>query len=189
MSMVPIKAKYNELVAFFQWWIPTYLTSAGLYLEGQSAPRPVNPYISFNPLDEIDEVGLDERRMDSLGNEILRGQRIVSCSLEGYSDSSTRFDGSDNAWEMLMELKFSLGYPEVKAKLSEINCRVVDVNSVDNISVTLNTTNEPRASFSFTLSTVIVQSIDNGNIETVNATGVIEGVFNDIQVDISETKP
>ena len=187
--MTPIKAKYNELVAFFQWWIPTYLPSAGLYLEGQSAPRPANPYVSFSPLDDIDEVGIDERRVDSSGNEILRGQRVVSCSLEAFSDSSTRFDGFDNAWEMLMELKFSLKYPAVHAKLSEINCRVIDVNSVDNISSTLNTTNEPRASFSFTLSTVIVQSIDSGNIATVNATGVIEGTNNDIQIEISKTKP
>jgi hypothetical protein len=189
MSMIPIKEKYAELVAFFQWWIPAYLPSANLYLEGQSAPRPANPYISFDPLDEIDTVGLDERRVDSEGNELLRGHRTVSCSLAAYSDSATRFDGNDNAWEMLQELKFSLGYPEVYDKLSAINCRVLSVGSVDSLAVTLNTTNEPRASFDFTLSTVIVQTIDNGTIAEVNAVGQLTGTIRVFQADVSVTKP
>ena len=95
MSLTPIKDKYAELIGFFQWWIPTYLPNAGFYLQGQAAPRPANPYVSFNPLEEIDTVGLDERRIDSLGNETIRGQRLITCGLEGFSDSSSRFDGSD----------------------------------------------------------------------------------------------
>jgi len=189
MAMAPIKEKYSQLLAFFQWWIPTYLPDAKLYLEGQSAPRPENPYVSFNPLDDIEEVGLDETRYDEGGTEVLRGHRIVTCTLEAYSDSETRFDGFDNAWEMLQELRFSLGYPDVYERLSEINCRVLDRDTVDNVSVTQNTTNEPRASFSFTLSTVIVQNIDRGAIESMNGTGIVEGTNNSIPAEFSATKP
>jgi len=189
MALAPIKEKYTQLKEFFQWWIPAYLPGKGLYLKGQSAPRPPNPYIAFSPLDDVEMVGLDERRFDSQGNEILRGQRIITCSLEGYSDSGTRFDGGDNAWEMLQELRFSLCYPEVYDRLTSINCRVIDPGTVDDSSETLNTTNEPRASLTCTLSTVIVQSRDNGAIEIVNAEGDLEASNGTKQADVSVTKP
>jgi hypothetical protein len=189
MALAPIKQRYADLVAFFQWWVPTYLTGVNLYLQGQAAPRPANPYISFNPLDDVEVVGLDERRISTPTLEVLRGQRKITCRLEAYTDSTTRFSGVGNAWDMLQELRFSLGYPDVAAKLSAINCRVIDEGSISNASETLNTTNEPRASMSFVLSTVIVQTIDNGSIEIVNGTGTISDTIGDIPVTFSAIKP
>ena len=189
MAMAPIQQKYDELLAFFQWWLPLYLPNVTVYLEGQSAPKPANPYVAFNPLADIDEVGLDETRYTETGGEVLRGQRVVTCTLKAYSDSETRFNGQDNAWGILQELRFSLGYPDVYAKLSEINCRVLDRETVDNVSTTMNTTNEPRANFTFTLSTVIVQDIDRGQIATVNATGSMQGSNNILPAEFSATKP
>lgn len=190
MSLTPIKAKYNELVLFFQTWIPLYLPNANLYLVGQNAPRPENPYIAFEPIVSIDYMGNDETRMDSEGNETLRGQRYLSCNLYGFSDSETRFDGADNAWEMLQELRFSLRYPDVVELLRGINCRVVEEGVVENDSETLNTTNEPRAVLQIVFSTVIVQSIDSGEIATLNAEGTMTSpTGDDIISDITVTKP
>lgn len=190
MSLAPIKAKYNELVVFFQTWIPLYLPDANLYLVGQNAPRPANPYVAFEPLVNIDYMGNDELRIDDAGAETLRGQRYLTCNLYGFSDAETRFDGEDNAWEMLQELRFSLRYPDVVLLLNEINCRVVEEGIVENNSETLNTTNEPRAMLQIVFSTVIVQDIDSGAIETVNAEGTMTPpTGGEIVSDISVTKP
>ncbi len=189
MSLAPIKQKYAELVGFFQWWVPEYLPNAGLYLQGQSSPRPANPYVSFNPLEDVEVVGIDERRISSNGDEALRGQRIITCSLGGYADSTSRFDGSDSAWDMLQELRFSLGYPEVRGQLSLINCRVLDEGTVTENSITQNTTNEPRANLSFTLSTVIVQDIDSGEISTINGSGNIISPNGSVSANFTATKP
>jgi len=189
MSLTPIKEKYNELVTFFQTWIPLYLPDANLYLVGQNAPRPENPYIAFEPIVDIDYMGNDETRIDEFGAETLRGQRYLTCNLYGFSDAETRFDGEDNAWEMLQELRFSLRYPDVVLLLKAINCRVVEEGIVENNSETLNTTNEPRAVLQIVFSTVIVQDIDSGEIATVNAEGTIETpAGNEIISDISVTK-
>jgi len=188
MALAPIKEKYADLVEFFQWLIPLYLPNANMYLQGQSAPRPENPYVSFSPMSSIEVVGVDERRFEDSTTEILRGQRILTCELEGFSDSESRFDGNDNAWDMLQELRFALSYPEVIEKLTSINCRIVEEGVVSDSSLTLNTTNEPRAVWSFTVSTVIVQTIDSGAIETVNATGNIEATDGDIAVSVTAIK-
>jgi len=176
MALEPIKERYTELVEFFQFLIPTYLPSAGLFLMGQSAQRPPNPYIAFNPLSNIDVVGIDEYRMNSSGQEYLRGQREITCDLFAFSDSTTRFDGGDNAWEMLQELRFALKYPDVIARLTSITCRVIDEGTVSDASQTLNSTNEPRALLQIMLSTVINQEIDNGAVENINANGDLIGL-------------
>lgn len=191
MALAPIKEKYAELVGFFQYWIPAYLPSAGLYLMGQSAQRPPNPYIAFNPLSSIDVVGIDEHRINpTTGVEHFRGQRTVTCDIFGFSDSETRFDGGDNAWEMLQELRFSLCYPPVIAALSAITCRTLDEGVVSDVSQTLNSTNEPRAMLQIMLSTVINQEVDNGDIENVNAEGELfgpDGKIVDVDISVSKT--
>jgi hypothetical protein len=138
----------------------------------------------------VEYVGNDERRFDPVtGDETLRGQRIIHCDVLSYSDSTTRYDGGDNAWEMMQELRFSLGYPAVEQYLCDITCRVLEEGTVVNISQTLNTTNEPRAQLQLQLSTVIDQSIDSGEISTINAEGTITGPHGDIVADISVVKP
>ena len=190
MALSPIKTRYNDLKEFFQWWLPLYLPGKEIYMIGQSAPRPPRPYIAFNPIVNVEFVGNDERRFDPVtGNETLRGQRLITCAVFGYSDSETRYDGGDNAWEMLQELRFSFRYPDVAARLSSINCRIVEEGDVLDTSQNLNTTNEPQAQLQFELSTVIVQDIDNGAIETINAEGTIKGPHTDIVSNISVSKP
>lgn len=182
MALAPLKARYTDLVEFFQWWIPEYLPDANLYLIGQSAPRPDNPYISFNPLADVDTVGTDELRYDDT-DEYLRGQRKITCSVYGFSDSSTRFDEDPNAWEMLQELRFSLTYPAVREQLTAITCRVLEEGVVTNTSSTTNTSNEPRAQWEFVLSTVIDQSVagEYGEITSSNS----EGTVSEISLDVS----
>ena len=189
MSITPLKTRYAELVAFFQWWLPAYLPGKNLYLMGQSAPRPANPYVAFNPLSYVEIVGLDERRTSDAGIESLRGQRRLTCNVQGFSDSATRFDGNDNAWEMLQELRFSLAYPAVYDKLTAIVCRVLNEGVISDLSTTINTTNEPRAQWDFTLSTVINQTIDNGAIENAVGLGTVVGSNNDIDMSFSASKP
>ena len=190
MAISVVKDKYNQILEFFQFWIPEILPGTNYYLAGQSAPRPENPYVGFNPMAEIDRIGRDERRVKSSGEEILRGQRIISCDVFGYSDSTSRYDGSDTAWAMLQELRFSLGYPEIEERLCSIACRVLDEGNIQENSETLNVTNEPRAIWRFVLSTAICQTQDSGAIETVNAEGkFIAPSSNEIDVEISVTKP
>ena len=184
-----IKDRYADLVKFFQDWIPIYFPNVNLYLVGQSAPRPKNPVIAFNPLSSIDFIGQDERRIDEGGNETLRGQRTLICDLFGFSESASRFDGEDNAWDMLQTLRMSLAFPAVHDMLSAINCSVVDEGTVTDVSETLETTNEPRAMLQITFSTVIIQDIDSGAIETVNGVGTLIGSIRDFDVNISVTKP
>ena len=189
MAINVVKEKYNELVGFFQEWIPATVPNVNLYLLGQGSPRPENPYVAFRPITSVDTVGLyDERRIDDNGNETLRGQRYITCDLFAYSDAPTRFDGADDAWSILQELRFSFCYPATLALLDKITCRVLDEGQVVDLSETLSTTNEPRAQLQFRLSTVINQSIDSGAIETVNAQGEIFGGNNPLELDISVTK-
>lgn len=190
MALSPIQTKYGELLSFFQFWIPAVLPAANMFLIGQAAQRPSNPYISFNPMKAIDYIGNDERRIAANGDETLRGQRMVTVELFGYSNSSTRFDGTTSAWTMLQELRFSLRYPNVCAELSSRVLRVVDEGEVLNVSQTLNTTNEPQASLTIMLSTVIVQSVDNGEIITINGSGTMTGSDgNTIGSGITVSKP
>lgn len=190
MALSPIQAKYDELLSFCKYWIPTFLPAANLFLIGQAAQRPSNPYVAFNPMANMDYIGNDERRFDPVtGAETLRGQRVVTLNLFGYSDSSTRYDGGTSAWTMLQELRFSLRYPAVIENLNSRILRVLDEGEVLNVSQTLNTTNEPQASLTIMLSTVIDQVVDNGAIETINAQGTTTGATGDIISDISVTKP
>ena len=188
MALTPIQDRYNELVGFFQWWLPTYLPNVNLYLEGQSSPRPANPYISFKPIDEIEYIGNDEVRFYADGSEKLIGYRHIVCKVSAYSNSSTRFDGGVNAWQLLQELRFSLNYASVREKLLLIQSSVVDEGTVEDTSTTLNTDTEPQATLMFTLSTIIEQVTDSGSIETVNGSGLITGT-KDITVDFTATKP
>lgn len=188
MAISVIKAKRAELVQFFQQWIPEVIPGMNIFLEGQSSPRPPYPYVSFRPISDIDYIGHDERRYDEQGNEFLRGQRVISCQLMAFTDSDSRHDGDDDAYSILQELRFSFGYASVIDLLSAITCRVVDEGDVIDVSEQLNTTNEYRAMLTFTLSTVIVQTPDSGQISTINATGAIEGI-NTINPVISVTKP
>ena len=183
----PIQEKYAQLVDFFQWWIPQYLPLAGVYLVGQNAPTPEAPFVGFLPLSSIDYVGQDERRIVD-GLEILRGQRRVTCDLFGFSDEKSRFDGEENAWDMLQALRFSLGFPEVVDKLSEITCRVIDEGTVVDISETKNTENQPRSNLQITLSTVIIQYINSGVIETINTQGSLSLTNGQKTVDVTATK-
>ena len=184
-----IKERYADLVLFFQTWIPLQLPNANLYLVGQSSPRPVNPVIAFNPMSSIEYMGRDERRVDNLGAEILRGQRNVTCDLFGFSESASRFDGEDNAWDMLQTLRMSLSHPDVKDLLTAINCSVVDEGTITDVSETLETTNEPRAMMQLIFSTVIIQTIDSGQIETVNGSGALTSDSSDFDIDLSVTLP
>lgn len=186
MAISVVQNKYNELLVFFQTWIPKILPSVNLYLEGQASPRPDLPYVGFNPIDSFDRVGIDERRVDSQGNETLRGQRIITSTVTAYADSTSRFDGQEVAWALLQELRFSLGYPEIEELLCGINCRVIDEGNVVNSSQTLNTTNEPRATWTFTLSTAMAQPIDSGQIATITANGEFDNSLTPI---ITVTKP
>jgi hypothetical protein len=190
MAINVVKEKYNELITFFQEWIPATVPGVNLYLIGQGSPRPENPYVAFRPITSVETVGLyDERRIDDNGIETLRGQRYITCDLFAYSDAPTRFDGTDDAWSILQELRFSFCYPLTMELLRNITCRVLDEGQVIDLSETLNTTNEPRAQLQFRLSTVIEQTVDNGEIKTVNAQGTIEGSNNPVTVDVSVTKP
>lgn len=184
-----IKERYADLVTFFQTWIPLQLPNANLYLVGQSAPRPANPVIAFNPLSSIEYIGRDERRVDNLGNETLRGQRTLTCDLFGFSDSASRFDGADNAWDMLQTLRMSFNHPDVKDLLTAINCSVVDEGTITDVSETLETTNEPRAILQIIFSTVIIQEIDSGQIETVSGSGALTSDNSDFDIDLSVTLP
>ncbi len=188
MAADDIKQRYADLVQFFQTWIPLYLPSANLYLVGQSAPRPNNPVIAFNPLSSIDFIGRDERRVTAEGVETLRGQRTLTCDLFGFSDSSSRFDGADNAWDMLQTLRMSLGHPQVSDLLTAINCSVVEEGTITDISETLETTNEPRAMLQIIFSTVIIQTIDSGEIDTIGGAGTLTGSNSDFEVDIPVSK-
>ena len=191
MAISVVKQKYNELVNFFQNWIPSTVPGVNLYLIGQASPRPANPYVGFRPITNVEHVGLlDERRFNSDGTEFLRGQRYITCDLFAYSDAPTRYDGNDDAWSILQELRFSFCYPNTVALLDNINCRVLDEGQVIDLSETLNTTNEPRAQLQFRLSTVMNQTVDNGEIRTINATGEITGSNQDpIDLTVSVTKP
>lgn len=184
----PIKQKYDELVTFFQWWIPSYLPNAGLYLTGQNAPPPPTPFVGFQPITAIDYIGQDERRQEG-SSEYLRGQRYLTCDIYGFSDSTSRFNGEENAWDMLQALRFTLGFPEVVDRLAEIEFRTVDEGTVQNISETQNTENQPRAMLQIQLSTVIIQPIDSGAIENINASGILSITDGDVLSNVSVSKP
>ena len=169
-TLDPIKQRYSDLVTFFQDWIPTYAPNANLFLIGQNGPKPDNPLIAFSPISTIDFVGQDERRVVQ-GQEVLFCHRKITCELFGFSDSDSRFDGDENAWDMLQALRTSLSFPEVVEKINGIGCSIVDEGVVQNISETLSTTNEPRAVLQFVLSTLIIQNIDSGQISTIAGIG------------------
>ncbi len=175
MVLDPIKQRYWDLVDFFRWMIPTYVPTSSFLLVGQRGPRPPNPMIAFQPISSVERVGMDERRVDDLGVETLRGQRRIVCDLFAFSDSESRFDGEENAWDMLQAIRTALGFPEVVERLNSISCRVLDEGVVTNVSETMNTTNEPRAYLQITFSTAILQSIDSGQISTVNTSGQLQG--------------
>jgi len=190
MGINPVKDKYDELLKFYQTWIPKTLNGINIYLVGQAAPRPENPYVSFNPIVSVESLGLqDERRFNDDGSEYLRGQRYITSELYAYSDAPTRYDGLNDAWSILQQLRFSLGFPQTERLLDEITCRVVDDGEVQNVSQTLNTTNEPRSQLQIKYSTVIKQDIDSGEIKTINEEGTIDGTWNPYTLNISVTKP
>ncbi|TDI74603.1 MAG: hypothetical protein E2O82_03730 [Betaproteobacteria bacterium] len=184
----PIQAKYAELVELFNWWIPAYVPDANTFLVGQSTAKIPNPCVAYNPIVSVDFVGHDERRVID-GNEVLRGQRTITCDLYGFSDSATRFDGEITAWDMLQALRFSLGFPEVVERFGSVNCRILDEGTVSNVSQTLNTTNEPRAVLQFMLSTVIIQSIDSGVIENIEGSVTLQGSTEEFDSNYSVSKP
>jgi hypothetical protein len=185
MAISKIMERYTDLLTFYQEWVPKIAPETTVYVMGQAAPRPPLPYIGFRPIAKIERVGFDEHRIAKDGTETLRGQRIITSLFTAYTDSKTRFNGFDTAWALLQELRFSLGYPWVYEELSSKCFRVLDEGEVENTSETLNTTNEPRATWAFTLSTAIAQPIDSGEILTINA----EGRFEDVISNISSTKP
>jgi hypothetical protein len=190
MAISAVQAKYDELLSFFQFWIPEVLPGIPFLLVGQAVQREANPYITFDPMKSIDYVGNDERRINPVtGIETLRGQRVVTVELFGYSDSTTRYSGANNAWSMLQELRFSLRFPAVYEAMNTRILRVLDEGQVMNVSQTLNTVNEPQASLQIELSTVITQTIDNGAVETINATGSTTGATGAIGSGFSVSKP
>jgi len=190
MAISIIKQKRSELTAFFQNWITTELPGMNIFYMGQGAPRPPLPYVAFRPVTNIDTVGFDERRYDSDGNETLRGQRVITCDLIACTSADSRFDGTDDAWSILQELRFSVEYDHVGNALNDIACRDLDEGTVTDISETVNTTNESRAQLTFTLSCAILQTPDSGEISTINAEGT--GISPDgstITQNISVTEP
>lgn len=190
MAISVLKQKRNELNTFFQEWFQLVIPGVNTYYAGQNAPRPELPYVVYQPIAEIDTIGVDETRVDSEGNSYLRGQRRITCEVFAVTSSESRWDGTDDAWSILQELRFSFEYPDVYHKLQAITCRVIEQGNVSDVSENLNTTNESRANLSFTLSTVIVQPFDSGEIRTVNAQGSIETPAGDIHtLDISASKP
>ncbi len=183
MALQPLKDKYNELKDFFfVYLIPTYLPSSGMFLLAQSSPRPPNPYVAVNLMSQIEADGEDENIMDDEGNQQRKGKRIITVDLYAYSESSTRFDGETNCWEMLQELRFALGYPETRLELNQINCSIRDEGTVLDSSTYLSTTNEPSAHLQVTLNTTICQDIDSGAIENVNISGSMSGLVRDFGV-------
>ena len=184
MAINVLKQKRTELNTFFKDWIELILPGMNTYYMGQNAPRPALPYIAYQPIANIDTVGFDERRVDDQGTETLRGQRVISCEMIAISDPSSRWDGDDDAWSILQEMRFSFDYPEVIDLLSAITCRVIDYGTVTDLSQNLNTATESRASLGFTLSTAIVQSIDSGEIASANVLGSVSG--NSVSISVSK---
>ena len=189
MAISALKQKRLELNTFFSEWIELILPGMNTYYMGQNAPRPALPYIAYQPIANIDTVGFDERRVDDLGVETIRGQRIISCEMIAVSDANSRWDGTDDAWSILQELRFSFEYSEVIDLLSAIACRVVDQGTVSDVSQNLNTTTESRAALSFTLSTALIQSVDSGEIASINVVGNASVTFGTKAVSVSVSKP
>jgi hypothetical protein len=189
MAISALKQKRTELNTFFSEWIELILPGMNTYYMGQNAPRPELPYIAYQPIASIDTIGFDERRVDDQGNETLRGQRVISCEMIAVSDATSRWDGTDDAWSILQELRFSFDYSEVIDLLTAIACRVLDQGTVSDISQNLNTTTESRAALSFTLSTALIQSIDSGEIASINVEGTASVSFGTKTVSVSVEKP
>jgi len=173
MAIAPIKAKYDLLLAFFKWWVPAYLPGTRLYFYGQASQRPEQPYVSVNIKISSSAKGRDENLVYSDSKAYIRGFRNFVCKIEAFADSSSRYNGALNSWEMLEELRFSLGYPAVEQYMDEASFTVRDSGEVDEASYMLNTTLEMRATWDLSLSTAIIQDVNTeaGAVENIGIGG------------------
>jgi len=190
MAITPMQARYNELLAFFQYWVPLY-GQCDFFLYWQAAPRQNKPYVTANIMSNVEMVGTVERRIGDTGAEFLRTQLNVVCDLFAFTNSSDRYTTAveeNTAWAIMQELKTSLRYPDVYDRLTAITCRLLDEDTVVDTTQLLSTTFEPQATCAITLSTVVESAVDNGEIATVNAQGTIVATHNDQIIDISATK-
>lgn len=189
MAITPIQTRYNELLAFFKYWVPLY-GQCDFFLYGQAAPRQNKPYVTANIFSSIETIGTLERRVLENGSEIVRSQFEITSQLFAFSNSSDRYSTEvvDNTcFAILQELKTSLRYVDVYDRLSNITCRLISEEPVTDVTQLLSTTFEPQATCSLTFSTVVENSVDNGAIETMDIEGTVEGSNNDITVDVSIT--
>jgi len=193
MAIGPIKEKYDLLLAFFKWWVPLYLPGTNLYFYGQGTPRPAQPYVSVNIKISSDAKGRDENLIGMDDKMYLRGFRNFQCRLEAFADSPSRYDGSLNSWEMLEELRFSLGYPDVEEHMMVASFSLRESGIIDETSHMINTTLEMRAAWVLSLSTAILQDIDttSGAIENINALGgySANGQSVSTESDVTTSKP
>jgi hypothetical protein len=191
MAITPMQVRYNELLGFFQSWVPTY-GQCDFFLYGQAAPRQNKPYVTANIMSNVEMVGTVERRKDPItGAEKLRTQLNVVCDLFAFTNSSDRYTTAveeNTAWAIMQELKTSLRYPVVYDMLTAITCRLLTEDTVVDTTQLLSTTFEPQATCSITFSTVVGVAIDNGEIATINAEGTMDATNNDKIIDVSVTE-
>ena len=188
MATNTLQDRYNDFLAFCAYWVPTY-GPAPFMLAGQNAPRPDAPaYVSIELFTNVEQIGTVERRIDVDGNEWLRTQLSIGIDLYAFSNTETRYDGTNNAWSVLQNLKTSLRIPDIYNRLTDITFRLLDDDMVADNSRILNTTYEPAASMSLTFSTITRTDIDNGSIETIEGDGTVDSGTNERDVNISVTE-
>lgn len=166
--------RYNALR---QILIPLVRDQIGVtcIIGGQSAPRPALPYISFDLMNSLAEFGRPETRLQGTQETLVQNVE-VQVQMNVFTDSDSRFDGTDYALSMAERVCRTLNLPMNTQSFSAANLAYISSGIIGTQSTILSTTYEPKASVFLKFSTVVQMDYDSGAIDTVKVGGNFKSV-------------